>query len=238
MNSFLEHVKNLDLTLEGIRQRSIYELQAAEHLKHSFESFDYNSLNTFNFFVPMWIKDDIPLCCDSNWINLRFSANNIVPKGDCTILIAKIILSFYNSTASFRELLMTLRDKNYGEFVEGGGPTYFIDNLIQTISNNDELLIYNQTRIHSVHQLLWNLINEVIVPLWVEDSVYFDEPELLGGHHVILMGISQNNAIVIDPNYIQNYGYRILPVRQLFDAMIAKEDKICAWNLFPCHKNL
>lgn len=237
MNSYLEQVKNLDLSLEGIRQRTIYKTKASEHLSKSLQSFDYNSIEHFNFVVPMWLKDDIPVICDPNWTQLSFSAKNIVHRNDCIVFIAKIMLSFYNSTASFRELLKTMHEKNYREFIEGGGAIYFIDNIIQSISRKD-LQLYKATRIHSVQQLLWNLINEIIVPLWVEDSVYYDEPELIGGHCVILIGITQKNAIVIDSSYVQNYGCRILPVKQLFDAMIANEDSLCVWNLFPCHKNL
>ena len=121
----------------------------------------------------------------------------------------------------------------YGEPVGIGGSMFVIDNIINIIATKP-VRIYNDTRIHSVHQLLWNLINGIPVPIRVQNSIYHDDPSRTEEHYVMLIGISCENAILLDSSYSLAGGINILPVTQLFKAMLWDDKLVCAWNLSPC----
>jgi len=121
----------------------------------------------------------------------------------------------------------------YGEPIGIGGSMFVIDNIIESIAIKP-VRLYNDTRIHSVHQLLWNLINGIPVPIRVQNSIYHDDPTRKEGHYVMLIGISCGNAIVLDSSYDFGNGINILPAKQLFKAMLWDNNLICAWNLSPC----
>jgi len=133
------------------------------------------------------------------------------------------------------QLCHTLEDiyELYGKPVGIGGSMFVIDNIINCIAIKP-VRLYNDTRIHSVHQLLWNLINGIPVPIRVQNSIYHDDPSRKEGHYVMLIGISCGNAIVLDSSYDLGNGINILPAKQLFKAMLWDNNLICAWNLSPC----
>lgn len=126
-------------------------------------------------------------------------------------------------------------DKIYsitGQPVGIGGSMYFMDNLICSIceQNNIPITPYKDTRIREVDHIIDSLDSQCPVPLRVENSVYYDDPHYQGGHFVTLYGLDRGNAIVVDSNINSHAGINKLPVSQLFDAMIANPDLVCAWD--------
>ena len=119
-----------------------------------------------------------------------------------------------------------------GEPVGIGGSMYFMDNLICSIceQNNMPITPYKDTRIREVDHIIDCLESQCPVPLRVENSVYYDDPHYRGGHFVTLYGIDRGKAIVVDSNINSHAGINTLPISQLFDAMIANPDLVCAWD--------
>ena len=116
-----------------------------------------------------------------------------------------------------------------GKPVNVGESIYFIDYLTATASSRP-LRIGTDTRIHTIEQLIWNLINGIPVPVRVSNIVYHNDITREGGHYITIYGFENNRAIIVDTSLKTNNGVNTIPVNQLFTAMIAKENCICAWN--------
>lgn len=119
----------------------------------------------------------------------------------------------------------------YGHPVGIGGSMFLIDNVIQLIAGKSAAY---KTRIQSVNKMLLNLYHGIPVPLRVENCIYHKDTSKADGHYVILYGIEKGNAIIVDWSYEPN-GINVIPVKQLFKAMIENEKLICAWDLSSCN---
>ncbi len=121
-----------------------------------------------------------------------------------------------------------------GKPVGIGGSMFFMDNLIISNCRIFDIVLdtYQDTRFHNVEDILSSLENGCSVPVRVNNSVYLNDASAKGGHYITLYRIEDGMAIVMDSCIDENYnsGIRKLPVKQLFDAMIADPDKICAWD--------
>lgn len=122
--------------------------------------------------------------------------------------------------------------KLYGSPVGIGGSMFLIDNIIDMIAKKP-VEIYKDTRIYSVNKILQNLENDIMVPVRVNNSIYHNDPSKTEGHYVILAGILEGKAIIIDSSCEPN-GINVIPTSQLFKAMLHDENLICAWDLSPC----
>lgn len=111
---------------------------------------------------------------------------------------------------------------------------FFIDNIIQLLSKQT-LRIGNDTRIHSISELLDNLKDGIMVPVRVENSIYHDTPFRTGGHYVILVGFINKYALVVDTS--SKDGINVVPAKRFVNSIVGNhDDLICAWNLRPCRK--
>ena len=118
-----------------------------------------------------------------------------------------------------------------------GGSMFFLDNLIYLVCRWNDIDVVKPysgssygTRIYNVDSLLENLEMGCPIPLRVENSVYLNDSSLKGGHYITLYGFNSGTAIVVDSNIDSNAGIKELPIKQLFDAMIANPNLVCAWN--------
>lgn len=114
-----------------------------------------------------------------------------------------------------------------------GGSAFLIDTLIKYIGpHNNHLSIAYDTRVRSFDKLLDNLKNGYPVPLRVQNSIYHNDTKRIGGHYVTLFGIKNGQAIVVDSSLSKTAGVRILPVRQLLDAVtFTNPGLVFVWDL-------
>lgn len=110
-----------------------------------------------------------------------------------------------------------------------GGSMFFLDNLIASV-HNDTVDIANDTRIHSVNQIIDNLNHGFPVPLRVNNAAYHCNPCLSEGHYITLYALNDGMATVVDTTVEKDSGICIIPAMRLFNAMVADEKLICAWN--------
>lgn len=66
-----------------------------------------------------------------------------------------------------------------------------------------------------------------MVPLRVNNTIYHNDPQRIGGHNIILAGISNGEAILLD----SSMGINRIPAERLFKAAIANENLIAVWDL-------
>lgn len=118
----------------------------------------------------------------------------------------------------------------YGHPVGIGGAAIAIDNIIKAISKNDNA----NTRISHINQIVKNLEKGLLVPMRVNNTIYHNDPERKGGHYVVLLALIHGIAIVLDSS--EETGLRLLPVKQLIDAIIEDEKLISVWDLSSCEK--
>lgn len=122
----------------------------------------------------------------------------------------------------------------YGEPMGIGGSMFLIDNIIYSLSK-DIINLYLDTRINSVYTLINILGKGFPVPVRVNNSIYHDDITKKEGHYITIVSLSNGEAVVADTS--NPTGYRCLPAKQLFEAMVADEGLICAWNISHCsHK--
>lgn len=111
-----------------------------------------------------------------------------------------------------------------------GGSMYLIDNVIFELSGGNIYesmnVILHRTRLCSVSKIVENLISGFMVPIRVNNAIYHDDRTREGGHYVILIGIEDGEAYVLD----SSIGFVKLPFRRLMKAMVANDGLIAAWD--------
>lgn len=120
----------------------------------------------------------------------------------------------------------------YGEPVGIGGSASAIDNIIHYIAKQP-VTAFN-TRITSIKKIINNLNHSIPVPMRVENSIYHNDAYRKGGHYIILFALIEGAAFCFDSN--EYNGINILPAKRLFEAMVANEQLIAAWDFSPCVK--
>lgn len=112
-----------------------------------------------------------------------------------------------------------------------GGSMFLIDNVIAQLSkgniSGDMTSILGKTRISSVQDVISNLFNGYMVPMRVNNSIYHADQARTGGHYVILVGLYNGEAHVLD----SLIGFKRLPFRRLIEAALADESLIACWDL-------
>lgn len=112
-----------------------------------------------------------------------------------------------------------------------GGSMFLIDNVIAQLSkgniSGDMTSILGKTRISSVQDVISNLFNGYMVPMRVNNSIYHADPARTGGHYVILVGLYDGEAHVLD----SLIGFKRLPFRRLIEAALADDGLIACWDL-------
>lgn len=112
-----------------------------------------------------------------------------------------------------------------------GGSMFLIDNVIVQLSKDkvkgDMTSIIEKTRISSVKDIINNLHNGYMVPMRVNNSIYHEDSSRTGGHYVILVGLNNGEACVMD----SLIGFKRLPLRRLIEAALADEGLISCWDL-------
>lgn len=119
---------------------------------------------------------------------------------------------------------------NFGYPKGIGISAFFLDNIIKLISNNNNLIIANDTRIKSTNQMLDNLNSGYPIPIRVDNQIYQNDPNLSGGHYIILLGFSYGLAHIFDTN-IENKV--LIPTERFLKAAIVDPNKIFIWNINP-----
>ena len=118
----------------------------------------------------------------------------------------------------------------YGKPVGIGGSFYLIDAVIRGIANMilDDVE-YAECRIWCVEDIIYNIKNNIFVPVRIDNSVYHNNPSKKGGHFVILLGFENDEAIVYD----SSIGFHHLPLKRFFSAIATGYDKdlVAAWDL-------
>lgn len=117
--------------------------------------------------------------------------------------------------------------KLLGEVSPIGGSAFFMDNVICDYLAKIEMKPVVDTRIESIEEVVENLINGVMVPMRVNNTVYHNDANRKGGHNIILIGIEKGTAIVAD----SCIGIKQLPVDRLFKAAVANPELIAVWDL-------
>lgn len=107
-----------------------------------------------------------------------------------------------------------------------GGSAFLIDNIISLLSNEELKPVFN-TRITTMEKVLENLKNGIMVPMRVNNTIYHNDPKRVGGHNIILAGISDGEAILLD----SSLGINKIPAERLFKATVANEGLISVWDL-------
>lgn len=163
----------------------------------------------------------------------------IVPEdtddNDCTEYLSKVILDYFGFDYFMEDLAFQLRfkgyNKSYGDSAKIDGSTLAIDYIINYIADQPDFL--PNIRIVHFEKILENLKNGIIVPMRVEDSIYYNDSSRTGGHYVILFALIEGKALVIDSRVPSGVVY--LSSHHLFESMLANENAICVWDLTPCY---
>lgn len=121
----------------------------------------------------------------------------------------------------------------YGKPIGIGGSMFFMDQLIGFLSEKP-IEVYKDTRIKSIEQLISNLEHGFIVPLRVNNSIYHADKEKVGGHYLSLVGLFGREALLADSS--KSLGFHLTSAERLFEAMLADDDLICAWDVSPCKR--
>ena len=121
----------------------------------------------------------------------------------------------------------------------GVGTNFFwLDNIINLFSLDDELEIGRDTRITSVGKILQNLSRGIVVPIRVENSVYLGDPNHKGGHYVTWFAIEDGNAVIVDTAMEKSCGIYTIPVSQVMDAITAGPGMAVVWDVEPAVSTL
>lgn len=138
----------------------------------------------------------------------------------------------------------------FGNPVGIGTSFFFIDNLIKLISCKQDIQIANETRVHSVEQFFSELEKGYCLLVRVWNSSYRDNKAREGGHYILVLGIKEGSAIIVDSDMEETLGIYKIPVEQLVHSIIYdwrgeknapaedKELKFCpdtaiVWSLAP-----
>lgn len=117
-----------------------------------------------------------------------------------------------------------------GKAIGIGGSMFLIDNVIFELSGGSIYenmdVIINRTRLNSVTKIIDNLKKGFMVPLRVNNAIYHDDKTREGGHYVILIGLENGVAYVLD----SSIGFITLPFKRLIKAVVNDEKLIAAWD--------
>ncbi len=117
-----------------------------------------------------------------------------------------------------------------GKPVGIGGSMFFIDNLIEYFSRS-QTKKYQLTRLWNFDEILHNLSKGIPVPVRVNNSIYLNDPRKKEGHYVLLVGIDQGYAFIIDSNFNKTGCLTPCPIRDFLEAVIHNPGLIAAWNI-------
>lgn len=120
----------------------------------------------------------------------------------------------------------------YGEPVGIGGAACALDNIIHYLAKQPSNTF--NTRITDFKKIIENLKMGIPVPIRVENSIYHNDNSRKGGHYVVLFGLIEGKAYVLDTS-VKN-GIKTISAQRLFKAMLATEQLIAAWDFSPCVK--
>lgn len=113
-----------------------------------------------------------------------------------------------------------------------GGSVFLVDNVIKELwkkESTDDIKEYiEKTRLDNIWEIYANIRKKVMVPLRVNNSIYYNDVKRKGGHYVILIGFDYGNAVVLD----SLNGFFRLPFRRLMEAASADENLIAVWDMF------
>lgn len=110
-----------------------------------------------------------------------------------------------------------------GEPVGIGGSAYFIDEAIAFYSADHlQVEAYQQTRLWTFEQVLACLDRACAVPLRLQG-----EKE---GHYVLLIGIHDGCAILVDNSVTEHGGLAYMPIKQFLEAIIGRPDYTTVWD--------
>ncbi len=221
-------------------KRQEYHFASGKSLKtsytfmNSFDNSDYVGLQTT--IATRFINGAIDSANIEEVITIPIVPKNVVNDHSCTEYVSKIILDYFGFDYLVDDLAFQLISKgytkSYGNSAKIDGSILAIDYIINYIA--DQPNTSQNIRINHFKQILDNLKNGIIVPMRVEDSVYYSDSSKTGGHYVILFALIEGRAYVIDSRIPT--GVTSLSTSHLFNAMLANEDSICAWNLSPCYE--
>lgn len=224
--------KNL-MTDEEHLERQNYYYESGKNLKESMSSFKFNlrSKLATTFILGSIDSYDmteiisIPIASDTEVLN-RYG--EIISKDDDTCLghVTKLILDYFGFDFAIQNILNEIYDL-YDESVE----MYAIDDIINYIASLP-LNSIGITRIDNVNKLLSNIANGIIVPVRVNNAIYYNDDTLTGSHYVILLGFIEGDAYIIDSSV--SGCLKTLSTSRLFESILVDENLICAWDLSPC----
>lgn len=108
----------------------------------------------------------------------------------------------------------------FGNPVGIGTSFFFIDNLIKLISCKREIQIADETRVHSIEQFFSELEKGYCLLVRVWNSTYHDDKTREGGHYVLVTGIEEGYAVIVDSDMEKTLGIYKIPVKQLIGSII------------------
>ena len=230
----MKNLENYKVSSEEHFIRKSKTEAAGKELKASLENFDAFQISKLEVMVEL--PDSICLASNPKWANMQLCTINTVETSGCIAFVSKIVLDFFDIPFPMLDLIKLIEEKGYRicelsacKPIGICGSSYFLDNLLKEIFVYD-IDIYNNTRIHSFEQLISNLKEGFPIPMRVENSIYYNDPQKIGGHYVVLYGFHDGLAYVADsscPN-----GFYLLPSGRLVKSMIGEANYIpTAWNL-------
>ena len=106
--------------------------------------------------------------------------------------------------------------------IEGIGVSYFlIDNVISELTGVAPVL---ETRIRNVDKLVRNVAIRIPVIIRLENTVYHNDPGMVGGHYVVLIGMTNGQFVVAD----SSIGILLKPIQDVLRA--ATVGRCAVWN--------
>lgn len=106
--------------------------------------------------------------------------------------------------------------------IEGIGVSYFlIDNVIAELTGVNPVTM---TRILSVDELVRKVAIGIPAVIRVENSVYHNDPGMVGGHYVVLIGMTNGQFVVAD----SSIGILLMSIKDILKAATA--GRCAVWN--------
>lgn len=106
--------------------------------------------------------------------------------------------------------------------IEGIGVSYFlIDNVISELTGVAPVL---ETRIRNVDELIRKVAIGIPVIIRLENTVYHNDPGMVGGHYVVLIGMTNGQFVVAD----SSIGILLKPIQDVLRA--ATVGRCAVWN--------
>lgn len=176
-------------------------------------------------------------------------ANEVAEKGYKRWMFSKYLKDiFFTGKVNFQEVkehfktvqgiesCQTIEDftKILGEIIpSNGGSMFLFDNLIADLSK-EKVTPVVETRLTTVEEVVVNLRNGIFVPARVNNTVYHNDINRIGGHHIIITGINYGMATIADSSIIG--GINSIPAEQLFLSIVENPGYIAVWDLSKIQK--